>query len=117
MFYLVLPIVLQFCSNDLLIIHFGVSKVGERQYFKVLSLLVEHYENENFKSDNVTPQKTLTSFMVDHSLTQAAIAEICGEYESNISAFFAGKRNLSKQAAKNLGVHFAVNPWIFLPQL
>lgn len=90
---------------------------GERQYFKVLSLLVEHYENEHFETEYVTPQEIICSFMSDHQLTQNAIAEICGDYESNISAFLAGKRNLSKQAAKRLGLHFAVDPMIFLPRI
>jgi antitoxin component HigA of HigAB toxin-antitoxin module len=90
---------------------------GERQYFKVLKLLVGHYENEHFKIDYVAPQDILRSFMTEHGLTQFAIAEISGEYESNLSAFLAGKRNLSKQAAKRLGAHFAVDPMIFLPRI
>jgi HTH-type transcriptional regulator/antitoxin HigA len=90
---------------------------GERQYFRVLSLLIGNYENEHFKIDNVTPSDILRSFMSDHGLTQSAIAEIAGEYESNISACLAGKRNLSKQAAKRLGTHFLVDPILFLPRI
>jgi HTH-type transcriptional regulator / antitoxin HigA len=90
---------------------------GERQYFKVLSLLIGHYENEHFKIDRLAPQDILRSLMSDHGLTQSGIAEIAGEYESNISACLAGKRNLSKQAAKRLGVHFAVDPILFLPRI
>jgi HTH-type transcriptional regulator / antitoxin HigA len=90
---------------------------GERQYFKVLSLLVGHYENEHFKIANIAPQDILRSLMSDHRLTQSAVAEIAGEYESNISAHLAGKRNLTKQAAKRLGEHFAVDPMLFLPSI
>ena len=75
------------------------------------------HENEHFKIDYVAPQDILRSFMTEHGLTQSAIAEISGEYESNLSAFLAGKRNLSKQAAKQLGEHFAVDPMIFLPRI
>jgi len=90
---------------------------GERQYFEVLGLLVSQYEDKHFKTDYVAPQEILRSFMDDHKLTQATIAKISGEYESNISAFLAGKRNMTKQAAKRLGVHFAVDPMIFLPPI
>ena len=90
---------------------------GEQQYFQVLSLLVGNYEEEHFKVEKIAPRDMLRSFMDDRALTQAAIAKISGEYESNISAFLAGKRNLSKHAAKRLGTHFAVDPMIFLPPI
>ncbi len=90
---------------------------GERQYFKVLSLLVGNYENEHFKIACVAPQDILRSLMSDHRLTQSAVAEIAGEYESNISAYLSGKRNLTKRAAKCLGTHFAIDPMLFLPSI
>ena len=87
---------------------------GELQYFEVLSLLIKRYEEERFPATYCTPQEILRSFMADHDLTQAAIAEIADDYESNISAFLANKRNLSKHAALRLAKRFAVDPAFFL---
>ncbi len=54
--------------------------------------------------------------MEEHKFKQADIARIIG-YESHVSAFFAGKRNLSKTEAVKLGKYFAVDPSVFLPPL
>jgi len=90
---------------------------GEREYFEVLSLLIKHYEDEHFNFTHLTPQEVLRSFMEDHALTQAAVAQIAGDYESNISAFLTGKRNLTRKAILRLAAHFAVDPALFLPPL
>lgn len=87
---------------------------GELEYFEVLSLLIQRYEDEHFRFTHPTPQEVLRSFMEDHALTQAAIANIAGDYESNISAFLANKRGLTKQAALRLGTYFSVDPALFL---
>ncbi len=54
--------------------------------------------------------------MEGHNFKQADIARIIG-HESHVSAFFAGKRNLSKAEAMKLGTYFAVDPLAFLPSL
>jgi HTH-type transcriptional regulator / antitoxin HigA len=87
---------------------------GELEYFEVLSLLVKRYEDEQFQLGHPSPQDVLLSLMQDHELTQVAVAEIADEYESNVSAFLAHKRNLTKQAACRLAAYFSVAPALFL---
>jgi HTH-type transcriptional regulator/antitoxin HigA len=86
---------------------------GELQYFEVLSMLLKRYEEEHFYASHPSPQEILRSFMQDHSLSQAAVARVAGDHESNISAFLANKRNLSKRSTARLAKHFAVNPALF----
>lgn len=91
--------------------------VIERDYFRVLVMLIRDYESTRVKpKGSASPQELLKYLMEEHNFKQADIARIIG-HESHVSAFFAGKRNLSKTEAIKLGNYFAVDPLALLPSL
>lgn len=80
-------------------------------------MLISDYEKPRTKNKGTaSPQELLKYLMEEHKFKQADIARIIG-HESHVSAFFAGKRNLSKSEAIKLGKYFAVDPTAFLPKL
>lgn len=88
---------------------------SERDYYRVLALLIRDYENKRIKNiGSASPQKLLKFLAEEHNLKQVEIARIIG-YESHVSNFLAGKRNLSKTEAVKLGNYFSVDPVAFLP--
>ena len=94
----------------------GMTK-GERDYHRVLAMLIRDYEaGLTVGSEPLSPQELLKFLMEEHGFKQADIARIIG-YESHVSAFLSGKRNLSKSEAITLGNYFAIDPVAFLPRL
>jgi HTH-type transcriptional regulator/antitoxin HigA len=68
---------------------------------ELLSVLVEHYEDERYPMEAVTPQEAV-SFMLDQKgLTRADLEEVMGG-KSRVSEFFSGKRELSKSQVEVL---------------
>lgn len=91
--------------------------VVERDYFHILDMIIRDYESSRVKDKgSASPQELLKYLMEEHNFKQADIARIIG-HESHVSAFFAGKRNLSKAEAVKLGNYFAVDPGALLPPL
>ncbi len=91
--------------------------VAERDYFRILDMIIRDYESTRVKSKgSASPQELLKYLMEEHNFKQADIARIIG-HESHVSAFFAGKRNLSKIEAIKLGNYFAIDPLAFFPPL
>ena len=89
----------------------------ERDYYQVLSDLVRKYEESQIPSrGHSTPQEILRFLMKEHGCKQADLVPLVG-HKSNLSAFLAGRRNLSKTAAIQLGERFHIDPRLFLPKL
>jgi len=89
----------------------------EYGYFCVLDMLIRDYECSYVKpKGSATPQELLRYLMEEHNFKQADIARLIG-HESHVSAFFAGKRNLSKAEAVKLANYFAVDPLALLPPM
>ncbi len=89
----------------------------ERDYYQVLSNLVKDYEETKVLSRKPSsPQEILRYLMKEHNCKQADLVPLIG-HKSNLSAFLAGKRNLSKAAAIELGERFNIDPRLFLPPL
>jgi HTH-type transcriptional regulator/antitoxin HigA len=90
---------------------------GECDYYHVLAMLIRDYEaGHTAEREPISPQELLKFLMEEHGLKQVDVARIIG-YESHVSAFLSGKRNLSKAEAITLGNYFAINATAFLPRL
>ena len=89
----------------------------ERDYFRILDMIIHDYEKGRVKDKgSASSQDLLKYLMEEHNFKQADIARIIG-HESHVSAFFAGKRNLSKAEAIKLGNYFSIDPAALLPAL
>lgn len=104
--------------NNLLILDNteGLTK-DEEDYMLVLSGLVKEYEEASLRSvGNISPARALKFLMETNGLSQSDLVPVVG-YKSNLSAFLAGRRNLSKVIATKLGHRFKVDPSLFLPSI
>lgn len=88
----------------------------ETDYLVVLSKLIIDYE-ENMpevqelmkRVRKITPVDALQSLMNDHGLTQSQLAKEAGIDQGNLSAFLAGRRNLSPMSAFRLARRFKLS--------
>jgi HTH-type transcriptional regulator / antitoxin HigA len=77
-----------------------------------LAVQVEAYEKEHITIPDAEPKEVLRFLMDQHGLKQADLADCAPQ--SRISAILAGKRDISKETAKNLAKRFNVSTDIFL---
>jgi HTH-type transcriptional regulator/antitoxin HigA len=66
-----------------------------------LSVLVEHYEEEQYPMGTVTPQQAVTFMLEQRGLERPDLDEVMGG-KSRVSDFFNGKRDLSKSQIEGL---------------
>lgn len=66
-----------------------------------LSVLVEHYEEERYPMDAVTPQEAVTFMLQQKGMSRADLDDAMGG-RSRVSEFFSGKRVLSKAQVEAL---------------
>lgn len=87
---------------------------GEEDYLDALTDLIETYESDAFDFGDATCAQVLTFLIEDRGLTQRKVAEGSGISKSTISELVHGKRTVTVELAKKLGVYFAVPPSIFI---
>jgi HTH-type transcriptional regulator/antitoxin HigA len=68
---------------------------------ELLSVLVEHYEEEHYPMGAVPPQEAVSFMLEQKGLTRADLEEVMGG-KSRVSEFFSGKRELSKSQVEVL---------------
>jgi HTH-type transcriptional regulator/antitoxin HigA len=62
---------------------------------ELLSVLVEHYEEERYPMEAVSPQEAVSFMLEQKGMARAELEEVMGG-KSRVSEFFSGKRELSK---------------------
>ncbi len=68
---------------------------------ELLSVLVEHYEEERYPMEGVTSQEAVSFMLEQKGMTRADLDEVMGG-KSRVSEFFSGKRELSKSQVELL---------------
>ena len=66
-----------------------------------LSVLVEHYEEDQYPMGTVTPQQAVTFMLEQKELERSDLDEVMGG-KSRVSDFLNGKRDLSKSQIEGL---------------
>ena len=66
-----------------------------------LSVLVEHYEDEHYPMQGVTPQEAVSFMLEQKGLVRPDLDDVMGG-KSRVSEFFSGKRELSKSQVEGL---------------
>lgn len=66
-----------------------------------LSVLVEHYEEERFPMDSVSPQDAVLFMLEQRGMDRSHLDDLMGG-KSRVSEFFSGKRALSKSQVEAL---------------
>jgi HTH-type transcriptional regulator / antitoxin HigA len=89
----------------------------ETVLFRLLVKLIEDYEEQTLALEewsNLTPHEILQHLLESSGTKQADLVGIISPSKGLISSIVNGKRAISKELAKKLGVYFKVNPSLFL---
>ena len=79
-------------------------------YLSVLSGLIHEYEVRTQPPvKRLSPQETLLYLMEANNLSLTSLAAQIGGHKSNLSAFLAGNRGLSKNVASALATYFGMH--------
>ena len=79
----------------------------------LVSVLVEHYEEEKVRLIDAAPAAVLAYLMEEHGLKQSDLAPELGT-QSVVSDILRDKRKISAAQAKALGARFSVSPAAFI---
>jgi HTH-type transcriptional regulator/antitoxin HigA len=85
----------------------------EQALHKLLVILVEAYETQNYPMDQSAPHEILQHIMQASDTRQADLVGIIGS-SGVVSEVVNGKRSISKAQAKALGDYFKVSPSLFI---
>ncbi len=83
------------------------------EYAETLTVLIEHYESENFPIKDFSGIEVLKFLMTQNGLKQKDLVGIVGA-KSSVSELLNGKRPLNLQHLRALANKFNVTPAIFI---
>ena len=83
------------------------------EYAETLTVLIDHYESENFSMKESSGIEVLKFLMTQNVLKQKDLVGIVGA-KSTVSEILSGKRPLNLQHIKSLAEKFNVKPATFI---
>jgi HTH-type transcriptional regulator/antitoxin HigA len=90
----------------------GTLSPAETQLLKLLTLLIEDFEEKHYAVPRSGPLATVRFFMDQHNLKQKDLTDIFGT-PSITSEVLSGKRELNKEHIRRLSQRFHVSPELF----
>jgi HTH-type transcriptional regulator/antitoxin HigA len=85
----------------------------EAEYYELLTVLIEAFEDAHYALEGSTPDSRLRSLMEEHGVRQKDLLHIFGS-RGIASEVVSGKRAISKAQAKKLAEQFHVPADLFL---
>jgi len=85
---------------------------AEKELAQLLTLLIEDFEEKQYRLPRATPLEVLQSLMDHHGLKQKDLVDVFGT-PSIVSEVLSGKRELNKDHIKRLSRRFHVSPEVF----
>jgi HTH-type transcriptional regulator/antitoxin HigA len=85
---------------------------AEAKLAELLTLLIENFEDQNYKLKAATPTEVLCELMESNGLKQKDLVDVFGA-ESTVSAVLNGKREMTREHIKRLSRRFHVSPEVF----
>ena len=85
---------------------------AERELAKLLTLLIEDFEERRYRLPRSEPLDVLHFLMDEHGLMQKDLVSVFGT-PSIVSEVLSGKRELNKEHIKRLSDRFHVSPELF----
>jgi HTH-type transcriptional regulator/antitoxin HigA len=85
---------------------------AEAKLAELLTLLIENFEDQNYKLKAATPTEVLCELMESNGLKQKDLIDVFGA-ESTVSAVLNGKREMTREHIKRLSRRFHVSPEVF----
>ena len=88
----------------------------EEQLSELLTLLIEDFENRQYRLKPASPIEVLSELMDANGLKQADLVDVFGT-KSVVSEVLSGKRDFSKAHIQKLSERFHVSPEVFFSVL
>jgi HTH-type transcriptional regulator/antitoxin HigA len=85
---------------------------AEAEFVKLLTLLIEDFEEKNYALPKASPLAVIAFLMDQHGLKQKDLTDIFGT-PSITSEVLSGKRELNKEQIRRLSNRFRVSPELF----
>ena len=85
---------------------------AEAKLAELLTLLIENFEDQNYKLKAATPREVLCELMESNGLKQKDLINVFGA-ESTVSVVLNGKREMTREHIKRLSSRFHVSPEVF----
>ncbi len=85
---------------------------AEAKLAELLTLLIENFEDQNYKLKAATPKEVLCELMESNGLKQKDLVDVFGA-ESTVSAVLNGKREMTREHIKRLSRRFHISPEVF----
>lgn len=85
---------------------------AERQFMKLLTLLIEDYEEKHYDLPKASPLGMIAFLMDQHGLKQKDLTDVFAT-PSITSEVLSGKRELNKEQIRRLSQRFHVSPELF----
>ncbi len=85
---------------------------AEREFLRLLTLLIEDFEEKNYILPKASPVEVITFLMDQHGLKQSDLSDVFGT-RSITSEILSGKRELNKAQIRRLCERFHVSPELF----
>lgn len=85
---------------------------AEENFAELLTLLIEAYEDKNYRVPDSSPVDVLRELMAANNLRQKDLAQLLGS-ESVVSEVLSGKRDLNKGQIERLSRKFHISPAVF----
>ncbi len=85
---------------------------AERELADLLTLLIEDFEEKQYRLPRAKPLEVLRFLMAQHGLKQKDLVDVFGT-PSIVSEVLSGKRELNKDQIKRLSERFHVSPEVF----
>ena len=92
---------------------FDQASGSQAEYAETLTVLIEHYESENFPIKDSSGVEILKFLMAQNGLKQKDLVGIVGA-KSSVSEILNGKRPLNLQHLRTLANKFNVKPATFI---
>ena len=85
---------------------------AEDKFAELLALLIEDFESKHYQLGDSGPLDVIRHLMEENGLRQKDLVDVFGT-ESIVSEVLNGKRTLTADHIKRLGVRFSVSPAVF----
>jgi HTH-type transcriptional regulator / antitoxin HigA len=85
---------------------------AEARLAELLTLLIENFEDSNYKLKSASPIEVLRELMEANDLKQKDLADVFGA-KSTVSAALNGKRDMTREHIQQLSRRFKVSPEVF----
>ncbi len=85
---------------------------AEAKLAELLTLVIEEFEEDNYKLKAATPIELLRELMDANNLRQKDLIDVFGAV-STVSAVLNGKRDMTREHIKRLSERFHISPEVF----